>query len=84
MTAGLEQEIRKRHRTTLSLLASIFERGMNRKIFRRIAAPLYLATALDSIVNALLFQWMEDPQGQPYPGEPDTILNILFKGLVTA
>jgi hypothetical protein len=57
---------------------------MNRKIFRRIAAPLYLATALDSIVNALLFQWMEDPQGQPYPEEPDTILNILFKGLVPA
>jgi AcrR family transcriptional regulator len=84
MTAGLEQEIRKRHRTTLSLLASIFERGMNRKIFRRIAAPMYLATALDSIVNALLFQWLEDPQGQPYPGEPDTILNILFKGLITA
>jgi AcrR family transcriptional regulator len=84
MTAGLEQEIRKRHRTTLSLLASIFERGMNRKIFRRITTPLYLATALDSIVNALLFQWMEDPQGQPYPGEPDTILNILFKGLVPA
>jgi TetR/AcrR family transcriptional regulator len=45
---------------------------------------MYLATALDSIVNALLFQWLEDPQGQPYPGEPDTILNIFFKGLLTA
>jgi AcrR family transcriptional regulator len=83
MTAGLEQEIRRRHRKTLSSLAAIFERGMSRKRFRRVAAPFHLATALDSIANAFLFLWMEDPQGQPYPEEPDTILNILFKGLVS-
>lgn len=83
MVAGLEKEIRKRHRATLSSLAGIFERGMNRKRFRRIAAPFHLATALDSIANAFLFLWLEDPQGQPYPEEPDTMLNILFKGLVS-
>jgi AcrR family transcriptional regulator len=82
MVAGLEKEIRKRHRTTLFSLAAVFERGMNRKRFRRIAAPFHLAAALDSIANAFLFLWLEDPQGQPYPEEPDTMLNILFKGLV--
>lgn len=82
MTAGLDLEIRKRHRSTLASLASIFERGMKRKRFHRIATPLHLATALDSIANSFLFQWMEDPQGHPYPEDPDTILNILFKGLV--
>lgn len=82
--AGLEQEIRKRHRKTLLSLASIFERGMDRKCFRPVAAPFHLAIALDSIATALLFHWLEDPQGQPYPEEPDTILNILFQGLVNA
>jgi len=82
LLAGLEGEIRKRQRTTLRSIASIFERGMNRRRFRRVATPFHLATALDSIVNAFLFLWLEDPQGQSFPTEPDTILNILFKGLV--
>lgn len=82
--AGVEQEIRKRYRTTLSSLGSVFERGMNRKRFRRVAAPFHLAVALDSIVNAFLFQWLEDPEGQPFPEKPDTVLDILFKGLVAA
>jgi TetR/AcrR family transcriptional regulator len=81
---GVDKEIRSRHRTTLTSLSSIFERGMSRKRFRRVAAPLHLAVALDSIANAFLFLWLEDPQGQPNPVEPDTILDILFRGLVAA
>jgi hypothetical protein len=56
---------------------------MNRKRFRRVAAPFHLAIALDSMATAFLFHWLEDPQGQTSPEEPDTILNILLKGLVT-
>lgn len=82
--AGLEREIRERRRKILSSLASIFERGMIRKQFRRVAAPFHLAIALDSIATSFLFHWLEDPQEHPYPEEPDTILNILFKGLVNA
>jgi len=82
--AGLEREIRGRRGKILSSLASIFERGMNRKQFRRVAAPFHLAIALDSIATSFLFHWLEDPQEHPYPEEPDTILNILFKGLVNA
>ena len=80
--AGLEREIRERRGNTLLSLASIFERGMNRKRFRRVAAPFHLAIALDSMATAFLFHWLEDPQGHPYTEEPDTILNILFQGLV--
>ena len=80
--AGTEREIRKRHQSVLLSLAGIFERGMNRKRFRRIAAPFHLALALDSMANAFLFHWIEDPQRNPYPEDPGTILNILFKGLV--
>jgi len=82
LMAGLEREIRERRGNLLRLLASVFERGMDQKRFRRVAAPLHLAIALDSIVNSFLFLWLEDPQRHPYPEEPDAILNILFKGLV--
>ena len=80
--AGLEREIRERRGNILLSLASVFEDGMNRKRFRRVAAPFHLAIAFDSMVTAFLFIWLEDPQGHPYPEEPDTILNILFEGLV--
>ena len=79
--AGVEREIRERRGNILLSLASIFEQGMNRKRFRRVAAPFHLAIALDSMATAFLFHWLEDPQGHPYPEDPDTILNILLKGL---
>jgi len=55
---------------------------MQQKHFRPIAAPFHLAVALDSMTNAFLSLWLEDPQRYPYPEEPDTILNILLEGLV--
>ena len=66
----------------LQTLASIFESGMKRKRFKKIADPYHLAVALDSLTNAFLFLWLEAPERHPYPEDPDTILNILFKGLV--
>ena len=50
----------------------------------RIADPYYLAVALDSITNAFFFLWLEAPERHPYPENPDTILDILFKGLIKA
>jgi AcrR family transcriptional regulator len=82
--AGLERKIRERHRNILLSLASVFEHGMDRKCFQRVSAPFHLAVALDSMATAFLFLWLEDPHGHPYPEEPDTILNILFKGLANA
>lgn len=80
--AGFDSEIRERHDTFQQTLASVFESGMKRKRFRKIGDPYYLAVALDSITNGFLFLWMEKPERHPYPEDPDTILNILFKGLV--
>ncbi len=80
--AGLDQEIRERYSRFLQTLASVFEKGIKRKRFQRIADPTHLAVALNSITNAFLFLWLEAPERHPYPENPDTILNILFKGLV--
>jgi TetR/AcrR family transcriptional regulator len=80
--AGLDSELRERYVNFLIILASIFESGMKRKRFRKIADPYSLAVALDSITNAFLLLWLEEPERHPYPEDPDDILNLLFKGLL--
>jgi AcrR family transcriptional regulator len=80
--AGLDREIRERYGHFLQSLASIFESGIKRKRFKKIADPYHLAVALDSFTNAYLFLWLEAPERHPYPEDPNIILNILFKRLV--
>lgn len=80
--AGLDPLIRERYEEFLHTLAGIFERGMKKKRFKRIAAPYHLALALDSVTNAFLLRWIEDPDGYPFPEDPDVILNIFFQGLI--
>ena len=82
MNAGLDSEVRERHGRFLKKLAAVFESGMKRKQFRRIADPYSLADALASITNAFLLLWLEEPQRHPYPEDPDDILSLLFKGLL--
>ncbi|MGE0087269.1 MAG: TetR/AcrR family transcriptional regulator [Desulfococcaceae bacterium] len=80
--AGLDKEIRERYEKFMHALADIFESGMQKKIFQRIAQPYHLAVALDSLCNSFLVLWMESPEQYPCPEDPDVILNILFKGLI--
>ncbi len=80
--SGLDREIRQRHDQFMNTLASVFEKGIKRKRFEKIAEPYHLAVALDSISNAFLFLWLEAPDQHPYPDDPDVILNILFRALV--
>jgi len=82
LMAGLDSELRKRHGEFLKTLASIFASGVQANRFKRIADPYFLAVALDGVINAFFFRWLEEPECHPYPEDPDTILNILFKGLV--
>jgi AcrR family transcriptional regulator len=80
--AGLDDEMRKRHYAFLERLASIFESGIKKKRFKKIAAPFYLAVALDSVLDAFLLLWLDAPEHHPYPEDPDAILDVFFKGLV--
>ena len=82
ITAGLDREIRERYGHFLENLASIFKSGVKKKRFMKISDPYYLAAAVESLTNAFLFLWVEAPERHPYPEDPDTILNILFKGLL--
>jgi len=80
--AGVDQDIRNRRERFLERLAEIFESGIRAGRFNRIAEPYILAVALDHLCNAFLFLWLENPGNHSYPEDPDTILNILFKGLI--
>jgi TetR/AcrR family transcriptional regulator len=80
--AGLNEELRKRYYNFLERLATIFDRGIKNQRFKKIADPYYLAAALDSVMDASLLLWLDAPERHPYPEDPDTILNIFFKGLV--
>ena len=80
--AGLDEELRERYNAFLERLASIMERGIKKRRFKRIADPYHLAVALDSVVNSFLLLWMEAPELYPYPEDPDTVLNIFFRGLL--
>jgi TetR/AcrR family transcriptional regulator len=79
---ALDSEIRQQYYRFLQTLASVFERGIRRKCFKNIAAPYHLAIALESLTNTFFFLWLEAPERHPFPEDPDTILDILFKGLV--
>ena len=80
--AGLNEELRKRYYNFLERLSTIFDRGIKNQRFKKIADPYYLAAALDSIVDASLLLWLDAPDRHPYPEDPDTILDIFFKGLI--
>ncbi|MFH0998333.1 MAG: TetR/AcrR family transcriptional regulator [Pseudomonadota bacterium] len=80
--AGLDQDIRNRRERFLEHIAIIFESGIRAGRFHPIAEPYILAVALDSLCNAFLFLWLENPEKHSYPENPDAILNIIFKGLV--
>jgi TetR/AcrR family transcriptional regulator len=80
--AGLNEELRKRYYDFLERLALIFESGMKKNRFKNIAAPYFLAAALDSVVDASLLLWLDAPERYPYPEDPEAILNIFFKGLI--
>ena len=80
--AGLDEELRKRYYAFLERLASIFDSGIKNKRFKKIASPYYLAVALDSVLDASLLLWLDAPERHPFPEDPDTILDIFFRGLL--
>lgn len=79
---GMDLEMREKHKEFMQTLASVFESGMARGRFRRIADPYYLAVAIEHVTNGFLLLWLEQPGGYPELEDPDVILNIFFKGLL--
>jgi AcrR family transcriptional regulator len=78
---GLDADIRKMYDDFLHKLAEVFENGIKKKRFKKILDPYYLAVALDSLTNAFLFLWLEDPKRHPYLKNVETIMGIFFNNV---
>ena len=82
MGAGVDAEVRRRYYDMLKRLAAVFASGIEKHRFKKIADPFYLAAALDSAIDASLLLWHDAPERFSFPEDPDTILDIFFKGLL--
>jgi len=80
--ASLDVEVRNQYNQFMVRLTKVFEDGMKKKRFKKIADPYYLALAVDSLTNAVLIGCLEDPENRSYSQDPDFLLNIFFKGLL--
>ena len=75
--AGLETKIREMYEHFLHKLAAVFASGIEKGIFRK-EDPYYLAVALDSVTNAFLFCWLQDPQRHDYGKNIPVMTSIFF------
>jgi TetR/AcrR family transcriptional regulator len=80
--SGLDAELRTIYDDFIQRLASVFESGIERGLFRRLMEPYYLAVALASLTNAFLFLWLEDPVSHPYSKNVDTIMRVTFESII--
>jgi AcrR family transcriptional regulator len=79
--AGLDREIREVYDQVVARLASVFEAGVRRKVFRPLN-PYYMAVALDGLTNAFILCWLEDPERHPYEANVLLIMDIFLKGVL--
>ncbi|OHE31325.1 MAG: TetR family transcriptional regulator, partial [Syntrophobacterales bacterium RIFOXYC2_FULL_60_23] len=54
LKAGINEELRKRYYAFMEKIAAIFDQGIKKQRFNRIADPFRLAVALDSVLDASL------------------------------
>jgi AcrR family transcriptional regulator len=78
--ATLDLEIKDRYKEYLEILSGVFRSGIRKKKFKRFD-PYLLAVALDSMTNAFLVEFLEDPDKHPF--DADLIINIFFKEIYT-
>ena len=77
--AGLDQDILKLYNKLIEQLTSVMERGVRKKVLRKLD-PYYMATALEGIANAFLLTWLENPEEHPYKSNVPVIMDLFLKG----
>ncbi len=79
--AGLDKDIRRMYDKFLERLAAVLERGVREGVFRKID-PHDMAVALEGLVNAFLYRWLEAPEDQPYEASLPVIRDIFLRGVL--
>jgi len=80
--SSLDGELRNIYEEILERLAAVFESGIKRGLFRRLMEPYYMSVAVDSLTNAFLFLWLEDPKRHPYSENVETIMRVTFENII--
>jgi TetR/AcrR family transcriptional regulator len=77
---GFDRELCDIRKKIIGLVSKIIERGIQQKIFRQID-PYDASIALHGILDAFLFEWIENPD--KYSGNIDTnlIIDLFMRGI---
>ena len=81
-TKGLQPIIKEQYEFWLRRLASEFDRGIERGIFRSFDS-YYLAVLLDGMTSAFLYRWLEKPEEHPYEKSLEFVQEVLWNIVVT-
>jgi len=79
--SGLDQDIQVLYKEVINLLKSVFKKGINKKIFRKLD-PYYMTLVLEGTTNAFLFCWLEDPSSHPYDENVSVIADMFLNGVL--
>ena len=75
---NLDAQLRSLYEEVIQNLAKVFQRGMEKKVFRKFD-PYLLAIALDSITCAFLFQTLEKPDEHRF--DATLIMDLFFNSV---
>jgi len=78
--SAVRERVRELYHELVLEVASLIERGIREGAFRE-GDPYRMAVALEGMVNAFLFCWLQYPEGQPYESNVDVILDIFMRGV---
>lgn len=79
--AGLEKRLREKHNRFIRDFAGVLKRGIDAGRIRD-TDPLYLAYAIDGLLYAFLFRWLESPDECSPESAILHIKNLLFCGVL--
>ncbi len=82
--AGMDSDIRSLYGTGLRKLAAVFKSGIEKGCFRPVAAPFHLAVALDTLINAFLLLWIEEPEAHPFDQCVESIKAVFFEQITNS
>ncbi len=75
--AGMEEEIKKLHDEIISLLAGLFQEGVEKGLIRQELQPRTLAVALEGMSNGVIVDWLENGGEKPGPSA-SSILSLFL------
>jgi len=79
MQSAMCEKVHELYHKLVLEAASVVERGVREGAFRE-GDPYHMAVALEGIINAFLFCWLQEPERQPYEANVPVILDIFLRG----